>query len=164
MSAPIDGHFWETSTKLRIACLPKRVRTRRLDLSTSFLKCRWTGGNPARVSSAPPGVVLKAPRIHCAARLWTLRASLRAPLFRAPLKYHKRIPYDIMGITHVRYRSLLCLGERPLTELPSANIALTVVRDLLDMSLTCSLNVRARSKWNPRYLQKVLGRSRLPPV
>src|SRR5271154_5284519 len=102
MSAPIDGHFWETSTKLHIACLLSRVRTRRLDLSTSFLKCRWTGGSPARVSSAPPGVVLKAPRIHCTARLWTLWASFRAPLFRVLLKYHKRIPYDIMGIMQVR--------------------------------------------------------------
>jgi hypothetical protein len=57
--------------------------------------------------------------------------ALIIPFTRAPLKNHRRNPYVITGMTQVRYNSLFCEGRRPLTELPSIPIDLTVVKALV---------------------------------
>jgi hypothetical protein len=105
---------------------------------------------PARVSAAPLGLALNDLVIQRQARRCITRRESKGPAMRAPSYIHKRLPYVAIGRTHEQYRSLLCLGRSPRTELPRDNMARTEVRALLVYRLTCSRNVRERSKKNPR--------------
>ena len=62
--------------------------TRRAYQRRACLKRRWTGGSPASTSSEVVGVVLKAPRIHCAAECQTAlmgrRSTSRGENIEAP--------------------------------------------------------------------------------
>ena len=86
------------------------------------------GGRPARLSTPPVGEVRNAPMIqHAAFRCMEVR-DLRTPFTFAPSKYQSLCPYVAIGSTHALYRMRLLRGERPLVELPSILIAVTVVR------------------------------------
>src|SRR6202023_3438818 len=75
---------WSPSMSRRMEWALAKERTRMWLLSTNLRMCKWMGGRPAMVSTAPFGAVRNEPVIHLAALACMDLSSPRGPLLRHP--------------------------------------------------------------------------------